>query len=151
MENIRMPLRELIDTAKERLQELQYAPTTINAFSRYWRELPFLAGPLSSAALSSGARVGGCSGSTLSLVATFSGAACSGAFSGAGGSGAGTSCAGAPSRPASNKLPVRSGLGIFLRAHVQFFVCHVQTSFFMELKKAKPLGSASRKIFPLSI
>lgn len=39
MENIRMPLRELIETAKERLQELQYAPTTINAFSRYWREL----------------------------------------------------------------------------------------------------------------
>ena len=39
MENIRMPLRELIDTAKERLQELQYAPATINAFSRYWREL----------------------------------------------------------------------------------------------------------------
>ena len=39
MENIRMPLRELIDTAKERLQELQYAPATINALSRYWREL----------------------------------------------------------------------------------------------------------------
>ena len=39
MENIRIPLRELIDTAKERLQELQYAPATINAFSRYWREL----------------------------------------------------------------------------------------------------------------
>ena len=39
MEDIRMPLRELIDTAKERLRELQYAPATINAFSRYWREL----------------------------------------------------------------------------------------------------------------
>ena len=39
MEDIRMSLRELIDTAKERLRELQYAPATINAFSRYWREL----------------------------------------------------------------------------------------------------------------
>lgn len=39
MENTRMPLRELIDTAKDRLRELRYAPATINAFSRYWREL----------------------------------------------------------------------------------------------------------------
>ncbi len=39
MEDTRIPLRELIDTAKERLQQLQYAPATINVFSRYWREL----------------------------------------------------------------------------------------------------------------
>ena len=39
MENTRMPLKELIDTAKKRLEELQYAPSTINAFLRYWREL----------------------------------------------------------------------------------------------------------------
>ncbi len=39
MENTRIPLKELIDTAKKRLQELQYAPATINVFLRYWREL----------------------------------------------------------------------------------------------------------------
>lgn len=39
MENTKMPLKELIDTAKKRLQELQYAPSTINMLSRYWREL----------------------------------------------------------------------------------------------------------------
>jgi len=39
MEGIKIPLRALVDTAKMRLQELQYAPATINAFSRYWREL----------------------------------------------------------------------------------------------------------------
>ncbi len=39
MENAKIPLCELIESAKMRLQELQYAPATINAFSRYWREL----------------------------------------------------------------------------------------------------------------
>ncbi len=39
MGNAKIPLCELIDTAKMRLQELQYAPATINTFSRYWREL----------------------------------------------------------------------------------------------------------------
>lgn len=39
MEDTTMPLRELIDKAKERLQELQYSPATIKLFSRYWREI----------------------------------------------------------------------------------------------------------------
>jgi len=39
MEGTKIPLRELVETAKMRLQELQYAPETINGFSRYWREL----------------------------------------------------------------------------------------------------------------
>ena len=39
MEKTKVPLPELIDTAKTRLQELQYRPATINGFSRYWKEL----------------------------------------------------------------------------------------------------------------
>lgn len=39
MEDTTMPLKELIDKAKERLQELQYSPATIKLFSRYWREI----------------------------------------------------------------------------------------------------------------
>ena len=39
MERTKIPLPELIESAKTRLQELQYRPATINGFSRYWREL----------------------------------------------------------------------------------------------------------------
>lgn len=39
MENAKIPLWELIDKAKRRLQELQYTPATIKVLSRYWRKL----------------------------------------------------------------------------------------------------------------
>ena len=42
----------------------------------------------------------------------------------------------------------QAGLGIFFRAHVQFFVCHVQTSFFMELKKPSPSARPAEKYSP---
>jgi len=39
MENAKIPLPELIQTVKTRLQELQYRANTIDGFSRYWKEL----------------------------------------------------------------------------------------------------------------
>lgn len=39
MDRAKIPLEELIESAKVRLQELQYAPTTINNFMMYWRKL----------------------------------------------------------------------------------------------------------------
>lgn len=44
MERTKILLPELIETAKARLQELQYRPSTINGFSRYWKELLEYAG-----------------------------------------------------------------------------------------------------------
>lgn len=39
MENAKVPLSELIETVKTRLQELQYRPQTIYGFSCYWKKL----------------------------------------------------------------------------------------------------------------
>ncbi len=39
MDRAKIPLEELIESAKVRLRELQYAPTTISNFMMYWRKL----------------------------------------------------------------------------------------------------------------
>lgn len=39
MENVNVPLPELIETVKTRLRELQYRPATIYGFSFYWKKL----------------------------------------------------------------------------------------------------------------
>ncbi len=39
MENVKIPLPELIATVKTRLQELQYSPKTICGYSCYWKKL----------------------------------------------------------------------------------------------------------------
>lgn len=39
MENVSVPLPELIEVVKTRLRKLQYRPTTIDGFSSYWKKL----------------------------------------------------------------------------------------------------------------
>ena len=39
MEEAKVPLPELVEAVKTRLQELQYRPETIRGFSCYWKKL----------------------------------------------------------------------------------------------------------------
>lgn len=39
MENVNVPLSELMENVKTRLRELQYRPATIYGFSFYWKKL----------------------------------------------------------------------------------------------------------------